>query len=209
MAARLPQVARLILFTGPNCSLCDVAKSELAKVRQSYQFDLEIVNIQDKGQEKWKKKYVYWIPALHLDGKEIAKGRWDASNMSCLESSPSPCASNVSPNFHIDTSGSVVSQELVQLCFYDRHVLSILGETRSPSPEPLDIRCCFNCGSPDHTISSCPEPHNRPLIALSRQLFNFLHSDRQTGEPGRLHIVEAWKQQRLEWLEVFQPGEVV
>ncbi|OJA17049.1 hypothetical protein AZE42_03569 [Rhizopogon vesiculosus] len=183
MAARLPQVARLILFTGPNCSLCDVAKSELAKVRQSYQFDLEIVNIQDKGQEKWKKKYVYWIPALHLDGKEIAKGRWDASNV--LESMR-------------------LRDELSR-----KHVLSILGETRSPSPEPLDIRCCFNCGLPDHTISSCPEPHNRPLIALSRQLFNFIHSDRQTGEPGRFHIVEAWKQQRLEWLEVFQPGEVV
>ncbi|KAG2092928.1 uncharacterized protein F5147DRAFT_821547 [Suillus discolor] len=81
MAARLPQVARLILFTGPNCSLCDVAKLELAKVRQSYQFDLEIVNIQDKGQEKWKKKYVYWIPTLHLDGREIAKGHCDASTM--------------------------------------------------------------------------------------------------------------------------------
>lgn len=48
---------------------------------EQYQFDLETVNIQDKGQEKWKKKYVYWIPALHLDGKEIAKGRWDASNV--------------------------------------------------------------------------------------------------------------------------------
>ncbi|KAG1858055.1 hypothetical protein DFJ58DRAFT_312363 [Suillus subalutaceus] len=81
MAARLPQVARLILFTGPNCSLCDVAKLELAKVRQSHQFDLEIVNIQDKGQERWKKKYIYWIPALHLDGREIAKGRWDASTI--------------------------------------------------------------------------------------------------------------------------------
>jgi zinc finger CCHC domain-containing protein 8 len=38
---------------------------------------LETVNIQEAGQERWKKKYVYWIPALHLDGKEIAKGRWD------------------------------------------------------------------------------------------------------------------------------------
>jgi len=24
---------------------------------------------------------VYWIPALHLEGKEIAKGRWDAQNV--------------------------------------------------------------------------------------------------------------------------------
>jgi zinc finger CCHC domain-containing protein 8 len=40
-------------------------------------FELNTVNIQEPGQESWKKKYVYWIPALHLDGKEIAKGRWD------------------------------------------------------------------------------------------------------------------------------------
>lgn len=78
-----------------------IAKAELAKVKtqvrtlpvlvafqqpklmESVQrgFDLEIINIQDKGQERWKKKYVYWIPALHLDGKEIAKGRWDASTV--------------------------------------------------------------------------------------------------------------------------------
>lgn len=40
-------------------------------------FELDTVNIQEPGQERWKKEYVYWIPALRLDGKEIAKGRWD------------------------------------------------------------------------------------------------------------------------------------
>ncbi|KAG2350086.1 hypothetical protein BDR05DRAFT_995026 [Suillus weaverae] len=198
MVARLPQVARLILFTGPNCSLCDVAKLELAKVRQSYQFDLETVNIQDKGQERWKKKYVYWIPALHLDGREIAKGRWDASTV--LESMR-------------QRNAALEAQEEAelspQLYFYDRHVSGILGENRSPSPTLLDARFCFNCGSPDHIVGSCPEQHNRPLIALSRQLFNFLRSDGETRELGRFHVVEAWKKQRLEWLELFQPGKVV
>ncbi|KAG6334517.1 hypothetical protein ID866_4570, partial [Astraeus odoratus] len=46
-----------------------------------HDFELEVINIQDKGQERWKKKYTYWIPALHLDGQEIAKGRWDASTV--------------------------------------------------------------------------------------------------------------------------------
>lgn len=73
------------------------AKAELAKVRllvcsnmpafliaditvfvPQRPFHLETINIQDKGQERWKKRYVYWIPALHLDGEEIAKGLWDA-----------------------------------------------------------------------------------------------------------------------------------
>ncbi|KAF8275152.1 hypothetical protein EI94DRAFT_34216 [Lactarius quietus] len=44
---------------------------------QTYQFELDVVNIQDPGQENWRRKYVYWIPALHIDGKEVAKGRWD------------------------------------------------------------------------------------------------------------------------------------
>ncbi|KAG2150744.1 uncharacterized protein EDB93DRAFT_1103443 [Suillus bovinus] len=212
MAARLPQVARLILFTGPNCSLCDVAKLELAKVRQSYQFDLEIVNIQEKGQERWKKKYVYWIPALHLDGREIAKAEYGAGSSGglCLENSLS--GSNATCSFYIDTSGSAGFQELSpQLCFYNRHISGVLGENRSPSPAAAlhDARFCFNCGSPDHIIGSCPEAHNHPLIALSRQLFNFLRSGEQTRDPSRFHVVEAWKKQRLEWLEFFQPGKVV
>lgn len=72
---------RLTLFSGPNCSLCDIAKAELAKVQQQRPLELTTINIRDKGQEGWKKKYAYWIPALHLEGKEIAKGRWDAQTV--------------------------------------------------------------------------------------------------------------------------------
>jgi len=58
-----------------------VAKVELTKVRQTRQFQLETINIQDEGQERWKRKYVYWIPALHVEGKEVAKGQWDATRV--------------------------------------------------------------------------------------------------------------------------------
>ena len=61
--------------------MTQIAKAELAKVRLRRNFELETINIQDAGQEKWKRKYVYWIPALHLEGKEIAKGRWDAQTV--------------------------------------------------------------------------------------------------------------------------------
>lgn len=77
-AARIP---RLRLFSGPNCSLCDVAKAELAQVRKTHDFELETINIQAPGQESWKKKYVYWIPVVHLEGKEIGKGRWTAQTV--------------------------------------------------------------------------------------------------------------------------------
>lgn len=81
MKGLLGRIARLTLYSGPNCSLCDTAKAELAKVRQRRPFQLETINIQDPGQEKWKRKYVYWIPALHIEGKEVAKGRWDAQTV--------------------------------------------------------------------------------------------------------------------------------
>ncbi|KAG1858056.1 hypothetical protein DFJ58DRAFT_312387 [Suillus subalutaceus] len=50
-----------------------------------------------------------------------------------------------------------------------------------------------------------------PSSRCRGQLFNFLRSDSdgETREPGRFHVVEAWKKQRLEWLEFFQPGKVV
>ncbi len=114
MAFRNARVPRLTLFSGPNCSLCDVRQIKtydeptltllidrkisfgqgptagarcaifrqingLIITRPKRDFQLDTVNIQDAGQEKWKRKYVYWIPALHLEGKEIAKGRWDES----------------------------------------------------------------------------------------------------------------------------------
>ncbi|KAI0313121.1 hypothetical protein OF83DRAFT_1175968 [Amylostereum chailletii] len=81
MASVARRLAQLTLYSGPSCSLCDIAKAELAKVRLSRPFDLRVVNIQDPGQERWKRKYVYWIPALHLEGKEVAKGRWDATHV--------------------------------------------------------------------------------------------------------------------------------
>lgn len=81
MAARFPRIPRLVLFSGPNCSLCDIAKAELAKVKALHDFELQVINIHDRGQEMWKRRYVYWIPVLHLDGEEIAKGRWGASTV--------------------------------------------------------------------------------------------------------------------------------
>lgn len=44
-------------------------------------FELDVVNIHDPGQERWRKKYACWIPALHIEGKEVAKGRWDAQTV--------------------------------------------------------------------------------------------------------------------------------
>ena len=66
---------------------------------------------------------------------------------------------------------------------------------------------CFNCGDPEHKISACPLPTNRELITLSRQYYQFYHG---TLGPQwqRIHTFESRRQERLNWLEEFQPGEI-
>ncbi|GLB34630.1 putative glutaredoxin-like domain (DUF836) [Lyophyllum shimeji] len=182
MAGRLARLPRLTLFSGPNCSLCDIAKAELAKVRQTRPFELETINIQDPGQEKWKKKYVYWIPALHLEGKEIAKGRWDAQT--------------VYPALDKWQKENMEND-------------AILGDEQdAESPTPDSGPTCFNCGEPNHVVAECPRPVNRQLVALSRQFHAFLKAERRAVDFKRIHEVEAWRQQRLEWLDIFEPGEI-
>jgi len=51
----------------------------------------------------------------------------------------------------------------------------ILGEALEPDDEAIAVgeHRCFNCGSPAHFVTSCPEPYNHAVVDLSRQLANF------------------------------------
>ena len=102
---------------------------------------------------------------------------------------------------------------------YERGTQDVLGEQdlhNNPNPpsNEIDPRRCFNCGSPSHTLSDCPSPRNHALITLSRQLFTFYQQLHQSahrqalGDFERIHIVEGRKNERLDWLDGFEPGEV-
>ncbi|KAI0282087.1 hypothetical protein BGY98DRAFT_1088217 [Russula aff. rugulosa BPL654] len=178
MVSKLPtRLARLTLYSGSNCSLCDVAKAELTKIRQTRNFELDIVNIHDPGQEHWRKKYVYWIPALHIDGKEVAKGRWD---------------------------GQTVTQALNAW----QKTLECTPEDKGESSLDESVSRCFNCGSTQHIVSSCPAPHNTELIALSRQMYNFFKQSRVI-EPMTLSAAAEFKHQRYGWIDSFEPGRIL
>jgi zinc finger CCHC domain-containing protein 8 len=50
----------LILFTGPQCSLCDVAKESLGRVRSRRPFTLKLYNIRDDSLpdvKRWRRAY--------------------------------------------------------------------------------------------------------------------------------------------------------
>ncbi|KAF8635491.1 hypothetical protein AX17_003881 [Amanita inopinata Kibby_2008] len=191
-----PRLPRLTLFSGPNCSLCDIAKAELAKVRQRRPFQLDVINIQDKGQETWKAKYIHWIPALHLEGKEIAKGRW--SSDVGVDTDPVLFFYDAWPYGWTPVETS-----------YVRDIKTILGESERSealtSGSDKRTNNCFNCGSPDHMVFGCPWPKDRAVISLSRQYHNLLHDNDAPGYE-RMHAIIEWRNQRLQWLDEFEPG---
>ena len=98
-------------------------------------------------------------------------------------------------------------RELGTYIVYERHVQEVLGEVVAEEENGKDVRRCFNCGCPGHTVSSCPDPIDRPLVALSRQIFEFFKGDNGI-EFSRIHELGEWKRQRLEWLEGFEPGMI-
>ncbi|PVF98768.1 general substrate transporter [Serendipita vermifera] len=70
---------KLVLFSGPTCSLCDTAKEILHDLEQEndWRLDIQTIDIHAPGQEKWKRRYVYRIPVLHLEDKVVEEGRWE------------------------------------------------------------------------------------------------------------------------------------
>ncbi|KAG6812078.1 hypothetical protein H0H92_004544 [Tricholoma furcatifolium] len=201
MAARLARLPRLTLFSGPNSVASSVTHN------QCFQrpFQLETINIQDPGQEKWKKKYVYWIPALHLEGKEIAKGQREHGPG---QQQASGRIEHHDP-FFVDT-GLYANWEPNGI--YVRVSETVLGDENSAAEAPSSslgtTSACFNCGEPSHIVGACPQPINRELVALSRDLFAFLKAERGAVDYRRIHEVEEWRQQRLEFLDIFEPGEI-
>ena len=64
-----PRLPRLTLYTGgKECSLCEVFKAELDKIRRTHPFELEYWNIRDpptgtneRDSKKWRRLYQYDI----------------------------------------------------------------------------------------------------------------------------------------------------
>lgn len=65
---------------------------------------------------------------------------------------------------------------------------------------------CFNCGSTEHILSTCPSPINHQLVSLSRQLYDFFKSPPGGERFTRLHDFESSRQMKLHWIETFVPG---
>jgi len=115
------------------------------------------------------------------------------------------------PLYFVDTSGIINPwYESYIGGIYQRDTNAILGEDESDqgNDELKSANRCFNCGSPDHSVSACPLPRNKELISLSRQYHNFYRELRGIRDHPRVYLAEGWRQQRLQWLDILRPGHI-
>ncbi|KAF8969659.1 hypothetical protein BDZ97DRAFT_1794503 [Flammula alnicola] len=112
----------------------------------------------------------------------------------------------LAPSFFYHLSPDLLPYGWEPYGIYERADLDVLGvevglSENGGDSESTDRSRCFNCGDPDHKVTECRFRLNRELIALARQYYQFHQGSLGLGNWQRIHAVEAWRQQRLHWLE--------
>ncbi|KAJ7811631.1 hypothetical protein B0H14DRAFT_2606443 [Mycena olivaceomarginata] len=158
---------------------------------------------------------------LHLENQEIVKGRWDATDVTkALEQwdqnqqqaqSTSEQSTSEQSETKLFSANTLDLDEVFWRLFnwMPRFLVTITGH-RVPLPIPTKTKAdCFNCSETTHVLSACPHPLDKPLIALSRQIYEFERAD--DGAPRSLREV-AERLARADWAGAsgggFVPGKV-
>jgi len=120
---------------------------------------------------------------------------------------------NVNGSFIIDRVGAVGVQvpsctpsletSVDESLYYTVDWDTVLGEAEAP-PDSHE-RACFNCGSPSHLLSACPEPLDRARMAVARSAFAEMNDYVLTR---RIHHVGEDQARRLQFLDRFKPGQI-
>jgi glutaredoxin len=66
---------RVVIYSKPNCSLCDAMKAQLQRARADVEFSLDEVDITSDA--KLFERFRYDIPVLFIDGQKAFKLRVD------------------------------------------------------------------------------------------------------------------------------------
>jgi glutaredoxin len=61
-------LARVVLYSAPDCSLCERARATLAAIREDVEFDLEEVDI--SGDPELEARYRELLPVVEIDGEQ-------------------------------------------------------------------------------------------------------------------------------------------
>jgi glutaredoxin len=63
-----PSLCQVVLYSAPNCSLCERARATLAAIRADVEFDLEEVDI--TGDPELEARYRELLPVVEIDGEQ-------------------------------------------------------------------------------------------------------------------------------------------
>ncbi len=67
---------KVLMYSRPRCHLCDEARIEILRVRETVPFDLDEISIE--GDEDLEREYGIRIPVVLVDGEELFEYRVDA-----------------------------------------------------------------------------------------------------------------------------------
>ena len=60
----------LTLYVGRDCHLCEIARSELGRLREELGFEVEEIDI--TGVPELERRYREWLPVVELDGERLS-----------------------------------------------------------------------------------------------------------------------------------------
>ncbi|SDK05630.1 glutaredoxin family protein [Sediminibacillus albus] len=71
---------KVVLYSKPNCPLCDEAKDLLIAFQDQYGYDLKEVDIY--SDDELLEKYQLTIPVVEIDGQEVDYGQIEWAKLS-------------------------------------------------------------------------------------------------------------------------------
>jgi hypothetical protein len=63
-------VTSLTLYVGRDCHLCELARADLARLREELEF--EVVEVDITGVPELEQRYREWLPVLELAGERLS-----------------------------------------------------------------------------------------------------------------------------------------
>ncbi len=66
---------KLLLYVGRDCHLCEIARTELARLRRELAFELQEVDI--TGVPELEERYRHYLPVVELGGERLFEYRID------------------------------------------------------------------------------------------------------------------------------------
>jgi hypothetical protein len=72
----------VVLYSRPGCHLCDVARGEIARVRERHPFAFEEMNVEDD--DALELEYGLRIPVVTVDGREAFEIEVDGRDLEAL-----------------------------------------------------------------------------------------------------------------------------